>query len=43
MRNDLSGGPLHCHFASIDDCKPALRSHSLERNMSIPDHPMKKH
>ena len=30
-------------LSSIDDCKPALHSHSLERNMCIPEHPMKKH
>ena len=34
---------LHCPFASIEDSKPALHSHSLEYNMCIPEQPMKKH
>ena len=31
---------LHCPFASIENCKPALHSHSLEHNMRIPEQPM---
>ena len=34
---------LHCPFASIEDSKPALRSHSLEYDICIPEQPMKKH
>ena len=36
-------GPIHCPFASIEDSKPALHSHSLECNICIPEQPMKKH
>ena len=42
-RSQRKDRALHCPFASIDDCKPALHSHSLEGNMCIPEHPMKKH
>ena len=42
-RSQRKDRALHCPFASIDDCKPALHSHSLERNMCIPERPMKKH
>ena len=42
-RSQRKDRALHCPFSSIDDCKPALHSQSLERNMCIPEHPMKKH
>ena len=42
-RSQRKDRALHCPFASIDDCKPALHYHSVERNMCIPEHPMKKH
>ena len=42
-RSQRKDRALHCPFASIEDSKPALHSHSLEYNICIPEQPMKKH
>ena len=42
-RSQRKDRALHCPFASIENCKPALHSHSLELNLCIPEQPMKKH
>ena len=42
-RSQSKDRALHCPFASIENCKPALHSHALEHNLCIPEQPMKKH